>query len=131
MAAVEVGDARDAGLDVTRAREDAHMPARAGASEVWCRGLLEFLEARDRHDEPVQHPAILVVRVAREVAHGRRHVETRRRKETGVVDEAGRQGVDRSQGGRRGYRHERNIGVKAESRYLPVTADPPSERSFR
>src|SRR5581483_10580549 len=115
--AVEIGDARNTRLDVARPRENTQVPARTRTRQMRRGALLEFLEASDRDDEPVEHPAILVVRIAGEVAHGRGHVETRRRKETGIVDKSGRERVDRSEGGYRRDRHGRNIGVKGENRY--------------
>src|SRR5580693_8886386 len=85
---------------------------------MWRRRLLELLESCGRHDERPEHPPLLVARIIRVVPDGGRHVEPRRREQTGIVDEPRHEAVDRSESSYGS--HGGNIGVKAE--YRTVTA---------
>ena len=85
-------------LDVTlrvRSEERREPPSIALARERRaCRR--EFVEPRDRHDEPPEHPCVGIVSIGGEVADGRGHVERCGRKQPRVVDDAAEQRPQRA-----------------------------------
>src|SRR6185369_4210368 len=93
-AAIELRSQRDVG-DGVAAGQPAQTPA-TGAFATESEALpFELLQAREREHEPTEHPRVLAVEIRRVVGNRRTHVEGGRWKETGIVDDALEQRVQR------------------------------------